>query len=250
MARSVRRLSRSALWFAAFLAATIVLRDLYYRILWVPKLHTPDHLASRMPPGEWWFQECRAARYRHRISVWSKSDQVKCHPLLESKDAFVDGELWPPEPRPGFHCGKTSSCPIEWVTFATHCTLGLNRLAISAHRAGIPFTVLGRGMGWIGWSYRMRLFHDYLLTVPDDRLVLFTDAEDVILAPSCAASDIISGYRAFDTPIIFSGEVACWPRTELSVNYTHLSTWKDWDLTHFHFLNAGVSIGPAGPFSL
>ena len=215
-----------------------------YQRYYVPGIPASNsHLPSRVPPAEHW-ASCREDRYKYNHPEPPKPDETKCHPLLEH--AFVDPQIHPPLPRPGYSCTGDTKCPIEWVTMSTSCNLNLNRMAMSAFRAGIPLTVLGYHKGWVGWGHRMRMLHDYLLTVPDDRLIIFTDATDVILAPACSAADILSAYKDADVPVLFSGEVACWPRGDIAVNYTTLPGWHDWDKTHFHFLNAGLSIGTAG----
>ncbi|KAJ1559623.1 hypothetical protein HK405_009924 [Cladochytrium tenue] len=99
----------------------------------------------------------------------------------------------PVVPLPGVAGGNVT---VEWVLYATSCTAGLNRLAGSITAAGIPLTVLGLHTSWRGWGQRLRAYHDHAAGVlardgDYDRLLIFTDGEDVVLSPACSASDLV-----------------------------------------------------------
>ncbi|KAH9268643.1 hypothetical protein BASA83_009277 [Batrachochytrium salamandrivorans] len=148
---------------------------------------------------------------------------------------------------------KHSSCPIQWVTYCSHCGLGTNRLATSISKANIPLAVLGLGIPWKArWGLRVRTFHDYLLSQPEDRLILWSDADDVIITPETTIDKIMQQYKALvdlanGPRVVFAAESPCYPRGDLWRNYT-----KPSDIpggrgdSPFRYLNAGFMIGPAG----
>ncbi|KAJ3085479.1 Procollagen-lysine,2-oxoglutarate 5-dioxygenase 2, partial [Quaeritorhiza haematococci] len=135
---------------------------------------------------------------------------------------------------------------IEWITYASSCTIGLNRLAESVAKQGIPLTVIGHGKGWRGWGLRLRRIHDYLVSVPDQRIVILTDADDVFLSPGCSARDLVTTFTTdFSTPIVFGAEKACFPDPHTWPLYKDPA--KDGGKeTPFKYPNAGGYIGRAG----
>ncbi|KAL2912498.1 hypothetical protein HK105_207987 [Polyrhizophydium stewartii] len=148
---------------------------------------------------------------------------------------------------------RNASCPLLWVAFATMCRVGTNRLASSLEQLGIPLAVLGMGTLWKNrWGYRMRALHDLLLHEPDERLVVWSDAEDVIPTPDATPDRILKQYRSlvdmYQGPrIFFPAETACYPDGSLWSNYTDPNTLSFAPgQTPFRYLNAGLMIGPAG----
>ncbi|KAJ3211637.1 hypothetical protein HDU67_004392 [Dinochytrium kinnereticum] len=103
---------------------------------------------------------------------------------------------------------------IEWIVFSTGCTFQLNRLADQLKAAGIPLAVLGYGETWRGFGYRMRSYHDYLITLPPGTIVYATDAEDVLVNPSCSKESAVERFlhrRIPTSQIVYSAEQACFP---------------------------------------
>ncbi|KAL2912499.1 hypothetical protein HK105_207988 [Polyrhizophydium stewartii] len=145
------------------------------------------------------------------------------------------------------------ACPVLWVSFTTLCRVGSNRFADSVTKAGIPLAVLGLGTVWKSrWGYRMRILHDFLVSQPDDRLIVWTDADDVVPVPGISVDRIIEGYQAlidmYQGPrIFFPAETACYPDGSLWSNYTDPNIqWYARGETPFRYLNAGLMVGPAG----
>ncbi|KAH6585916.1 hypothetical protein BASA50_000860 [Batrachochytrium salamandrivorans] len=148
---------------------------------------------------------------------------------------------------------KHSSCPLQWVTYCSYCGLGTNRLAASIVKTNIPLAVLGFGIPWKArWGLRIRTLHNYLLTQPEDLLIIWSDADDVIITPETTIDKIMQQYKALvdlanGPRIVFAAETACYPRGDLWSNYT-----KPSDIpggrgeSPFWYLNAGFMIGPAG----
>ncbi|KAJ3143145.1 hypothetical protein HK100_008264 [Physocladia obscura] len=127
---------------------------------------------------------------------------------------------------------------VEWIVYASRCTSGLNRLAklIAAakggfilsepskiqisHLKGIKFTILGMEVEWLGWAQRVRTYYDHLISLDPNALVVITDADDVLMVPGCAASDLVDGYfrrggdgSSMTSPILFGAERLAWPPT-------------------------------------
>ncbi|KAJ3320531.1 hypothetical protein HDU76_000280, partial [Blyttiomyces sp. JEL0837] len=169
------------------------------------------------------------------------TDEIDCNTVSETSPDYIK-----------------DACQIEWITFATKCSKNLNRLAAQAKVNGMRFTVLGLHTPWPGFSGRTRYVREYLLNgghlaaaaanslttsssksksksnqplrkLPKNKLVIVTDADDVILIPSCQAPDINNAFRTSQkshnttnhrqSNIFFSAETACWPLPRLWKEY-------------------------------
>ncbi|KAJ3100500.1 hypothetical protein HDU97_002182 [Phlyctochytrium planicorne] len=121
---------------------------------------------------------------------------------------------------------KTPS--VLFVTYASKCTLGLNRLSRQLHQAGIPLRVLGIQKGWRGWGYRMRTYHDYLVTLPPSTIVVLSDGSDVLLNPTCSKEEIEKRWKqgrrgrwpGVTSPILVAAERTSWPDEKVAANFT------------------------------
>ncbi|KAI8923810.1 hypothetical protein BC831DRAFT_469343 [Entophlyctis helioformis] len=130
---------------------------------------------------------------------------------------------------------------LEWVTFSTKCSKNLNRLTAMVKYTGIPFTILGMHTSWQGFGGRIHALAQYLKTVPDDRIVIFTDGDDVLPLPTCSASAIAATFLAQDTPILFMAERECWPDEFLKPEFPK----PDGRPSPFLYLNGGSYAGYA-----
>ncbi|KAI8905559.1 hypothetical protein EDD86DRAFT_193922 [Gorgonomyces haynaldii] len=139
------------------------------------------------------------------------------------------------------------NCPIQWVLYYTECSKNSNRFVQEIVSKGIPFHVLGLGTHWKKiWGDRVRRFHDYLTMVDPEKIIVWSDADDVLLMPSATIQDLLDAYKdleASGSKIFFAGEEACWP---------FLSTARDFPVQErnnqtspFRYLNAGLMIGKA-----
>jgi len=82
---------------------------------------------------------------------------------------------------------------VLWVVHVSTCSLGSNRLARAVAASGVPLVALGLGTVWKWrWGARMRMLHDFLVTVPDRQLVVFSDSADVIPVPAASSQLIAS----------------------------------------------------------
>ncbi|KAJ3394999.1 hypothetical protein HDU84_004457 [Entophlyctis sp. JEL0112] len=171
------------------------------------------------------------------------------------------------------NCSDPRECKVEWIVYASRCTLGLNRLAnLVSNAGGMKFTVLGMGVEWYGWAQRIRTYHDYIATLNADALVVVTDADDVVLVPGCDGREIIEGYLRRDgsvlSPVLFGSERLDWPPTPDSDLMQQNLVWRPQDVRDprkngrlppgsppdtpypppsiFKFLNAGSFVARAG----
>ncbi|KAJ1338913.1 hypothetical protein BSLG_006548 [Batrachochytrium salamandrivorans] len=92
----------------------------------------------------------------------------------------------------------------------------------------------------------------HTVVLPEDRLILWSDADDVIITPETTIDKIMQQYKALvdlanGPRVVFAAESPCYPRGDLWRNYT-----KPSDIpggrgdSPFRYLNAGFMIGPAG----
>nr|KAJ3418673.1 hypothetical protein HK105_008002 [Polyrhizophydium stewartii] len=144
-------------------------------------------------------------------------------------------------------------CPLVWVTHSDACTLGSNRLARIVSGAGIPLAVVGYGFPWKNrWGFRMRMLHDFALTQPEERIIVWSDADDVIITPEASVDSLLRRYqdlvKKFGGPrIFFAAETACYPVGGLWSSFVDPNTLPFAPRkTPFRYLNAGIMIGPAG----
>jgi hypothetical protein len=76
------------------------------------------------------------------------------------------------------------------------------------------------GPGGLGWGPRLRVFRNYLNTLPPDDVVMFVDGYDVLV--DAGPADIL---RQFDATlkgarkVLFSAECNCWPDADMAAQY-------------------------------
>ncbi|GJP49720.1 hypothetical protein CLOM_g8898 [Closterium sp. NIES-68] len=136
---------------------------------------------------------------------------------------------------------STEGCLVEWVVYSTECGVNLNRLAKLCHVAGIPLAVVGLNTMWRGFGGRLRIFRDYLHSLPADRIVIVSDADDAFILPAqhCRPVDIIQKFLDLGSPMVFGAEKYCFPEWWL---YEDLYP-KPSRETPFKFVNAGTYMG-------
>lgn len=79
----------------------------------------------------------------------------------------------------------------------------------------------------LGWQSKFESLNDKLFgqilalkSIPDDTIVVFADAYDVLVTGS--PHEVVARYRAFDSPVVFGAEKGCWPFIQFSVAETAL----------------------------
>ena len=161
----------------------------------------------------------------------------------EVKASAINISVYPPKQVFPSALRSQTDDSLEWIVYGTKCTLGLNRLIKMLASKSIKTTVLGYGSFFCGWGQRVRELHDYLITVPDERIIVWSDGNDVLMLPGASRNEIIRRYHTSNAAILFGSEKACWPRGELWQNFTALATPPS-PTTHL-YLNAGFMIGKA-----
>lgn len=91
------------------------------------------------------------------------------------------------------------------------------------------------------FSHRIKdiLLLDFIKYMPDDQIILFSDANDAIILAD--QKEIIRNYMAFRKPIVFSCEVNFWPDSNLSKRYPKSKS-------PYRYLNSGAFIGTVKEF--
>lgn len=83
------------------------------------------------------------------------------------------------------------------------------------------------------------LFFTYLKQLDDNEIVLFTDAIDAVFVSD--EEEILNKFSKFNSHLVFSAEVNCWPDNSLEKGYPGYE-----NSTYFKYLNSGAFIGRAG----
>ena len=111
----------------------------------------------------------------------------------------------------------------------------------SSERHGINFLNLGHGVEWRGGSMsetgggqKINLVRSHVQSLPDDDLVLFCDAYDVIIADNLET--IVERFLGFDCDILFAAERDCWPDRGLEKKFKETGT-------PYRYLNSGLYMG-------
>lgn len=126
------------------------------------------------------------------------------------------------------------------VTYATHDAGFLKYLVLSAKRHHVQLDIIGWNTNWNGFGDKYRGMNLYLQSVPDDDVVLFIDAYDVLLLRSLDGLEIEYRQKFFERK----------PKIVLSVAPSHRLT-DQWYRVFFDQcrnvnVNTGTYIGYAG----
>jgi len=135
-------------------------------------------------------------------------------------------------------------------SFTVHpITVGSDRLKCvqlntSARRHGIEVKNLGTNVEWKGTDMsgpgggmKANLLRDYVNTLPDNDVVLFTDAYDVFYADDLET--ITERYLDFNTKAVFSAELYCYPDDSIANEFPESDT-------PYRYLNSGTFIAQVG----
>jgi len=138
----------------------------------------------------------------------------------------------------------------DWfIDFKIHpVTVGTDRqkcipLNDSAARNGIYPVNIGKNDNWHNdmtqpaGGRKINLLREYIKTLPDHDVVLFTDAYDVFYADNLQT--ITERFVGFKTHALFSAERYCWPSEELSEEFPKSET-------PYRYLNSGTFIAEVG----
>ncbi|KAF5884738.1 procollagen-lysine,2-oxoglutarate 5-dioxygenase 3-like, partial [Clarias magur] len=132
------------------------------------------------------------------------------------------------------------------VTAATDETDGFKRFMRTAREFNYTVKVLGLGEEWkggdvaktVGGGQKVRWLKKEMEKYKDnqDRIILFVDSYDVILASG--PDELMKKFSRFNHRVVFSAEGFCWPDQRLAPKYPAVHTGK-------RYLNSGGFIGYA-----
>ena len=88
-----------------------------------------------------------------------------------------------------------------------------------------------------GGGMKANLLRDYVNTLPDNDVVLFTDAYDVFYADNLET--ITERYLSFNTKAVFSAELYCYPDDSIANEFPESNT-------PYRYLNSGTFIAQVG----
>ena len=142
----------------------------------------------------------------------------------------------------------------EWfIDFRTHpVTVGTDRKKCSAMNTsaalkGIYPTNLGNNVDWEGTDmsakgggHKVNLLKEYIQNLPDNDVVLFTDAYDIVYNENL--NQIVRRYMSFNTKVLFAAEQFIWPNKKLKKKFDKAQSETDFD-TKYKYLNSGMFIG-------
>jgi hypothetical protein len=132
----------------------------------------------------------------------------------------------PPKPLPRLHI----------CTMASYTGEGLTQLLTSCQVRNLHLDVLGLDQPF-SFGKKLRDVKDYVETIPDEEIVLFTDAFDTLILAD--EETIVKKFQSMNVPFIISAETNSHP-------FIHVSPYYPPSPTKFKYLNSGCYIGYAG----
>ena len=129
------------------------------------------------------------------------------------------------------------------VTFANNWTTpGFYNFKTSLVAHGYSqddFIILGKDMKWESFMTRIKVYHDYFLTLSKDTIVIVTDCYDVFA--NSTLSSLIEYYNEYYPKILIGSEKFC------GNNCSPITNWwkyKNRKPTENQYANAGFYMGP------
>lgn len=123
---------------------------------------------------------------------------------------------------------------MKVVSVATHSTRYFPLFIQSLERNNIDYKILGFGQKWKGFSWRFSLVYDYINSLSDNDIVMFTDAFDCMLLSDM--NEIESKFKKSNKEFIISAESEQYSLWAYFFN-------KVFDKCNNNLLNAGLYIG-------
>lgn len=130
---------------------------------------------------------------------------------------------------------------LHAVTYASHQGRDdrFCRAIESAVRHNYELVILGWKVPWKGLAQKLDAAYKYSLTLPDDDLMLFTDAFDVLFTDQ--SEKILRIFLNRGYKILFAGECGCWPH--IMENPKICRDMYPVSPTPYRYLNSGTWIG-------
>lgn len=130
-----------------------------------------------------------------------------------------------------------SAPKLHMITVANYKPPGLERLLLTAEHFGNKITVLGLGKPYKNHFVKLKETYDYLETLPDDDVVLFMDAFDVIMLGS--GDEILERFLKMKCSVLFGSERHYHPKNSVIDMYGEYPEAP----TSLRYLNSGTYIG-------
>lgn len=121
-------------------------------------------------------------------------------------------------------------------TIASHHTQNLEKLVHSCRKNQIDLEILGMGQPYLGNGMKLIYMKEYLSSIPDEDIVMYVDAFDVIIVGTKTA--ILEKFFKMNAPFVMSAELNCFPYQKLIKIYPESPSL-------FKYLNTGAYIGYA-----
>ncbi|MEM9143731.1 MAG: glycosyltransferase domain-containing protein [Bacteroidota bacterium] len=109
-----------------------------------------------------------------------------------------------------------------------------NFLIPSCGHLGYELIILYYASEWSSHRMKDKIIVSYLETLDPNEIVLFTDAYDTLFLSTSDA--LLKTFNNFNSSLLFSSEINCWPEPELCEVYARIHEKKA-------FLNSGAYIG-------
>lgn len=123
---------------------------------------------------------------------------------------------------------------LHVCTVASYKSKGLHQLLGSCERNHIKIDILGMGLPYNGNSEKLIYVREYVKNLPNDDIVLFVDAFDVLFLEGKDA--ILRKFFTMKKPFVISVEKTCAPYKQLADQFPESPT-------SFRYLNSGTYIG-------
>jgi len=137
---------------------------------------------------------------------------------------------------------------LKVVGLATDINAQAKNWIAGIETAGLNYKLLGVGQKFTGWRMRSKLYVEEMERDTETDIFIFSDVYDVLANKDKTRQirvrnikrHIINTFLSFSKPIVFSAEMACWPKNcymfgALSMRDTFMSNHK--------FPNGGLVIG-------
>lgn len=128
---------------------------------------------------------------------------------------------------------------LHICTVASRRTKGLTQLLDTCKYFGVEIDVLGMGLPYKGNGQKLTYVRKYIDTIPDDELVLFVDAYDVLILSN--KEKMILNFLEMDTQLVFAAETNLFPKRKVG----HLARKFPKSPNKFKYLNSGTYMGYA-----
>lgn len=123
---------------------------------------------------------------------------------------------------------------LHVCTVASKMHPNLKKLIASCEKYGIQLEILGMGKPYRCNMDKLRIIRKYCHRLPDNDLILFIDAFDVLILAD--KREIVSRFLALDVPMLMSMEMNCWPSDEMAAFHPPTDSV-------FKYINTGGYIG-------